>query len=514
MAQQMPQSSWQNLHQHRRCEDVRGERLRLAKDQHTAQQQAHDPPSPNRHAAGASMLGGAVAVLAAAIAVYLAIGSRVVEAQGTGGAFGPTPEQTREILDKSRRDLDVSKQRTKGIETSIAQIQADRERLSDNLRETARIIHDSEARLTAIERQQAGLAAQERKIREVLSERHGKIAVLLGAMQRMGRNPPPVMITQREDALQMVRSAMILAHAFPEMSEQAAVLAKRLAELVKVMEASKVQSAALRAETASHEQERTRLAQLIESRRQSLAQHQPELEAARRHAAETARRIDDLTTLIARLDAGPAGSTPTASVHSTPSLPVDLPGTTPTERPKGPGAAVVASPGGIKPGPSIVELRPTGREVASLDPTPMRPAVPFAQAKGSLPLPAQGKRVLGFGDKTQFGAQSMGTVFETRHSAQVRSPCDGRIIYAGEFRTWGQLLIINADGGYHILLAGLSEINVQTGEFVLAGETVGFMSAAPRSSSAKPDGNAPVLYVEFRKDNRPIDPDPWWNVRS
>jgi septal ring factor EnvC (AmiA/AmiB activator) len=161
-----------------------------------------------------------------------------------------------------------------------------------------------------------------------------------------------------------------------------------------------------------------------------------------------------------------------------------------------------------------VELRPTGREVASLDPTPMRPAVPFAQAKGSLPLPAQGKRVLGFGDKTQFGAQSMGTVFETRHSAQVRSPCDGRIIYAGEFRTWGQLLIINADGGYHILLAGLSEINVQTGEFVLAGETVGFMSAAPRSSSAKPDGNAPVLYVEFRKDNRPIDSDPWWNVRS
>ena len=432
--------------------------------------------------------------------------------RGLGAHPHRTRSRSRETLDKSRRDLDVSRQRTKGIEKSIAQIQADRERLSDNLRETARIIHDSEARLTAIEHQQAGLAAQERKIREALSERHGKIAILLGAMQRMGRNPPPVMITRREDALQMVRSAMILARAFPELSEQATSLAKRLDELVKVMEASKIQSAALRAETASHEQERTRLAQLIESRRQSLAQHQPELEAAKRHAEETARRITDLTTLIARLDAGPAGSTHTASGPAQPPvLPADLPGTAPTEHLKDAGSAVVAIPGGAK---SIVELRPTGRDVASLDPTPMRPAVPFAQAKGSLPLPAQGKRVLGFGDKTQFGAQSMGTVFETRHSAQVRSPCDGRIIYAGEFRTWGQLLIINADGGYHILLAGLAEINVQAGEFVLAGETVGFMSAAPRSSSAKPDGNAPVLYVEFRKENRPIDPEPWWNVRS
>ena len=127
-------------------------------------------------------------------------------------------------------------------------------------------------------------------------------------MQRMGRNPPPVMITRREDALQMVRSAMILARAFPELSEKATELARRLSELVKVMEASKVQSAALRAETASHEIERTRLAELIENRRRSLDQYQPELEAAKRHAVETAKRIDNLTSLIASLDAGPAGS--------------------------------------------------------------------------------------------------------------------------------------------------------------------------------------------------------------
>ena len=454
---------------------------------------------------------------------------------GSAGVDAQAPQQAaREKLDKSRRDLDASRQRSQGLEKSIAEIQIERERLSDSLRETARIIHDSEARLTEIERQQGALAAQERKIRDQLSERHGKIAVLLGAMQRMGRNPPPVMITRREDALQMVRSAMILAHAFPELAEQATMLASRLSELVKVMEASKAQSALLRAETERHEAERTRIAQLIESRRQSLVQFQPELESAKRHAAETARRIDDLTTLIARLDTGPAGSptgrgAPPAATPGTVHGPVpgvvtaqpgplppaiELPGSIPPGPGGGPGGPQ-SPPGETKTGPAVAQLMPSASQVMALGTGPMRPAVPFAQTKGALPLPAQGKRVLSFGDKTQSGAQSMGIVLETRHSAQVRSPSDGWILFAGQFRTWGQLLIINADDGYHLLLAGLSQIDVQVGQFVLAGEPIGLMSAAPRSTtSAKAEGSAPVLYIEFRKENRPIDPEPWWNVRS
>jgi len=450
---------------------------------------------------------------AAALLLVLASAAPATLAQGVG--------QAREHLEKSKRELDQTRQRTKGLEKSVADIQIERERLSDSLRETARIIHDSEARLTEIERQQAGLAEQERKIREQLSERHGKIAVLLAAMQRMGRNPPPVMITRREDALQMVRSAMILARAFPGLAEQATILASRLSELVKVMEASKAQSAILRAETARHEVERTRIAQLVESRRQSLAEHQPALEAARRHAAETAKRIEDLTTLIARLDAGPAarGATPRpdeapagAAPAGQPAPPLLSAEKPPSARP--PGTPETPAPSEPKSGPAMAQLLPSASQLAALSPGLMRPAIPFAQAKGSLPLPAQGKRVLAFGDKTQFGTQSMGIVLETRHSAQVRSPSDGSVLWAGPFRTWGQLLIINAEDGYHILLAGLSQIDVQVGQFVLAGEPVGLMSAAPRSQSAKAEGNAPVLYVEFRKDNRPIDPDPWWAVRS
>ena len=57
----------------------------------------------------------------------------------------------------------------------------------------------------------------------------------MSALQRMGRNPPPVLITQREDALEMVRSAMLLSAAFPELGTQAKALTARLTELVRVM---------------------------------------------------------------------------------------------------------------------------------------------------------------------------------------------------------------------------------------------------------------------------------------
>ena len=130
---------------------------------------------------------------------------------------------------------------------------------------------------------------------------------------------------------------------------------------------------------------------------------------------------------------------------------------------------------------SIV-LAPTEERVAMLTPGRIKPAMPFVQAKGLLPLPAKGAASLNFGDKTQYGSQSKGLVLETRHAAQIVSPSDGWIVYAGEFRSYGRLLIINAGGGYHILLAGLSQIDVQLGQFVLAGEPVGVMAAAPKTA--------------------------------
>ncbi len=153
-----------------------------------------------------------------------------------------------------------------------------------------------------------------------------------------------------------------------------------------------------------------------------------------------------------------------------------------------------------------IELAPQGGAL-SANPSRLMPAIPFHQARGHLPLPAQGKRVIAFGERMPSGGASKGMVIETRFSAQITAPCDGWVLYASEFRSYGQLLIINGGNGYHVVLAGLSQIDVQLGQFVLAGEPVGTMSAAPKG---KAQDSAPVLYVEFRKEGRPVDPEPWW----
>ena len=122
-------------------------------------------------------------------------------------------------------------------------------------------------------------------------------------------------------------------------------------------------------------------------------------------------------------------------------------------------------------GPAV-ELKPSVKTAAFVSPGRMKPAVPFEKAKGMLPFPAQGQRLKSFGVKDEGGAKSEGIYVETRRAAQITSPSDGWVIYAGQFRSYGQLLIINAGGGYHILLAGLDQIYTSVGQFVLAGEPV------------------------------------------
>ena len=94
----------------------------------------------------------------------------------------------------------------------------------------------------------------------------------------------------------------------------------------------------------------------------------------------------------------------------------------------------------------------------------------------------------------------------------MTAPCDGWVVYAGPFRSYGQLLIINAGGGYHVVLAGMQRISVGLGQFVLTGEPVAAMgSGETQVASTAPSGvTQPIFYVEFRKDGISIDPTPWW----
>src|SRR5262249_31305667 len=130
-------------------------------------------------------------------------------------------------------------------------------------------------------------------------------------------------------------------------------------------------------------------------------------------------------------------------------------------------------------------------------------------------LPVAGRFARLFGENDGNGGVMHGDTVTTQSGAIVTAPSDGDVLYAGPFRSYGQLLILNAGDGYHVVLAGMGRISVATGQSVLAGEPVGVMGEAKvASTSASGIGNTgPELYVEFRKDGKPVDPAPWWAVR-
>jgi septal ring factor EnvC (AmiA/AmiB activator) len=129
-------------------------------------------------------------------------------------------------------------------------------------------------------------------------------------------------------------------------------------------------------------------------------------------------------------------------------------------------------------------------------PARKEPEEPFAQMQGKLPLPAPGRQVLSFGETTKHGGASKGIVIEAKTGSPVVAPADGLIMFAGAFPTHGPVVIIDAGGGHHILLSGLGQIIVQSGQFVVSGEPLATAS--------------PVLYMELRKNGDAIDPGPWW----
>ena len=452
-----------------------------------------------------------IGALAGLILLVVGTPARMVFAQSPAST-----DEAKKKLENKQIELENVKKRTQTLQTDVDVLATERERLNSRLVETAALIKRSEAQLTTIESRMNELEEQQRVLKGSLNQRHDQIAKLLSALQRMGRNPPPVLVTQREDALAMVRSAMLLAAAFPELGNQARELTTRLTQLIGVMTEIRTQGEQLRTEMARLTDARTRLSGLLEAKKVSLDERQSELKRMRVAAAEISKNVTDLNDLISRLDQAVKDNTglgaydeerrrnPAAVVPpklpETPPLPLAARG-----GPEGEGP--IAAPLAIPKSSDTVELMP-GATLGS--PGRIKPEIAFADATARLPMPAQGRQVLGFGEKTQYGGQSKGVVLETRQGAQVTSPCDGWIVYAGEFRSYGQLLIINGGGGYHVLLAGLSQIDVQPGQFVLAAEPVGTMSGWPQQAQPAAMNNAPVLYVEFRKDGRPIDPDPWW----
>ena len=385
-------------------------------------------------------------------------------------------EQLEKLRAEQRRILENEAKLKREIEA----IGDDRRKFNQQIIETAARVTEVEERAAQTQERLDVLDEKEQALRTSLQQRRGLIAEVLAALQRIGRQTPPALMIRAEDALQSVRSAMMLGAVLPEMRHQAEVLATDLAELVRLRKQIADERGQLARDLLVLVDDRQRLALFVDERQKRLVEAERALGEERQHAAELAVQAENLNQLIVKLEQGLDSAARSARAAARAS-----------EDKKG---------SGIRP--DFAALKDPGR---------LSPAISFASAKGMLPLPVNGARIREFGAPDGVGGTEKGVSIAARPGGQITAPCDGWVVYAGPFRNYGQLLILNAGGGYHVLLAGMEHISVDLGQFVVTGEHVAVMGSEAQSTAAKAGGTSqPVLYVEFRKDGIPVDPGPWW----
>lgn len=132
------------------------------------------------------------------------------------------------------------------------------------------------------------------------------------------------------------------------------------------------------------------------------------------------------------------------------------------------------------------------------------PRGPGIQPGGGALVPVAGPLVRRWGETTDAGP-ARGMAFRAPPNGRVVSPCTGRVAFAGPFRSFGVLVILDCGGKYHFVLAGLERLDVEAGAAVRPGDPLGTM---PDWDPTVP-GRRPVLYLELRRDGDPVDPAPY-----
>ena len=428
-------------------------------------------------------------VVAAAVAL---LGSRALAQDAPDAA--PDPDKSRAEYESVTHEITLSADRIARLAADIATVKKDHASITAALIQSAKTEQKLSQDIEDIGAKLEGLKGQEATIRNSLAKRRDVLAEVLGALQRMGLNPPPAILVKPEDALSSVRSAILLGAVVPELRSQTDILVSDLKELSRVTASIEAERTRLTTTVGEQVAEKQRLTMLLQAKRKLQADTESALAEERQKSQDLAAKAKSLKDLIASLEKDAAAKRSADD------------------------AARAAAEKAAAEAKTEAEAAAAKAELAAL-PIPeanqLAAAAPFSALKGQVALPVTGKIKRRFGSSDGNGSTMLGDMVATQSGSIVTAPADGKVLYAGPFRSYGQLLILDAGDGYHVVLAGMTGLNVASGQSVLAGEPIGAMGEArvASASASVDESSTPELYVEFRKDGKPVDPAPWWADR-
>lgn len=396
--------------------------------------------------------------------------------------------KTRSELEAIARSLKLSDDKVRSLKDNINALQQTSAALRSKVIESAARRRELERTIAKGEKRLADLEVRQETIRNSLRERRSVLAEVLAALQRMGRNPPPALLVTPEDALASVRSAILLGAVVPGMRKQTDALLADLGALAKVRGDIQAEKTALTADMQNRLEEERRMDLLI-ARNDAVSQKDSAtIEEERRKSEELAARAKSMDDLIASLE---------------------------REITSAREAADAARQAAERESRLSEAERQQARDAALANPDQNRiaPAVPFGGLKGKLVLPVNGEVVRHYGEDDGTGHPARGIAVAATPGALVTAPADGHVVFAGQFRSYGQMIIINAGDGYHLVLTGMDAIKTAQGKFVFAGEPLAVMGEKRVASAAALalETDRPTLYIEFRKDGKPVDSQSWWS---
>jgi septal ring factor EnvC (AmiA/AmiB activator) len=375
------------------------------------------------------------------------------------------PDPTKQ-LQQIERDLKEADKAKAQLDAKAEQLEKDLADLRARAIEAADQQRTQADELARLEGALGELGTEEKARLEKIEADRAALADLLGALQRLSRLPPDTMIAAPQSPSDTVKSALLLRSAVPELKTRADALAKELQGLVDLRRqlAEQKDKAARAAESLTLRQKD--LATLVAKREELSKTTDSERARLATQMASLADKAGDLKELIEKIEA---------------------------ERKVA--AARKAEADRQRQAKLEADREQRARDkVAGLKRAPQEPQ--SAGILGGMVAPVSGKVVRRYGQTDDVGATSRGLTYSGRAGGPVVAPADGAVMFAGPFKGYGLLLILEHSNGYHSLLSNLGRIDAQVGQRVLGGEPVGLLSG---------DGD-PTLYYELRRGGQPVNP--------
>lgn len=407
--------------------------------------------------------------LALALVVSLALPrGAAAEPAGSGAA-------QQEQLGHVEKALTSSRQQQKALSQEHAQLEQQAADLKTRLVAAAAAEQKQEALIESLQQRLAALEIEEKREQADLLHRQGELAATLGALARLAREPKGAVLAAPGSAVERLHSSLLLGAIVPELSRRAASLKQKLVALAATRAELGQEQQKLNAAMSALLAQRGTLADLLKEKQVAIGRNQKARRSAAHEEARLAAKAHSLKALIAEIEAAEAERRRQAALAAAQARAEAEARAQAQARAQ---AAAPAAGGGA-------EQVTVGQAVL---------------------LPAAGHLIARFGQKSRSGATLEGIRIQTLPDGLVVSPVAGRVVFAGPFRDYGQLLIIEYGEGYHVLLSGFAHIAAAVGQRLLAGEPVGRMGGEK--------GRKPVLYVELRRKGEPVDPLPWLTARE